>query len=117
MALDLRRPKNSRCRNWLEGVLLDLEQKHVLEVTLEWRPPHYHLALFPAPYMRYVARLEADTPTRSYRVARGDNLWDIARRHGVSVASLKQVNNLRNNRILPGQILRIPSSRSVSTAR
>ncbi len=117
MALDLRRPKNSRCRSWLEKVLLNLEQKRVLEVTLEWRPPHYHLALFPAPYMRYVAQLEANTTPHSYRVARGDNLWDIAKRHGVSVGTIKRVNNLRDNRIYPGQVLRIPNSRSVSTAR
>ena len=117
MALDLRRPKNSRCRGWLEGVLLSLEERHVLEATIEWRPPHYHVALFPDPYMRYVARLEADTSTRSYKVAAGDNLWEIARRHGVSIGAIKRANNLSSNRIYPGQVLRIPGSGSVSTAR
>lgn len=42
-----------------------------------------------------------------YQVQQGDNLYDIARRHGMSVDSLKQMNNLRNNMIHPGQNLTV----------
>ncbi len=46
-----------------------------------------------------------------YRVKRGDTLWKIARKVGVSVRALKRVNNLVTTRIKPGQILKIPASR------
>lgn len=55
MALDLRRPTNRACRTWLESTLLYLEERRVLEATLERRPPHYHVAVFPDDYVAYVA--------------------------------------------------------------
>jgi membrane-bound lytic murein transglycosylase D len=52
----------------------------------------------------------AETPSvRRYRVRRGDNLTVIARRHGTTVAALKQVNGLRSDRIRAGATLRIPA--------
>ena len=47
---------------------------------------------------------------RTYRVRRGDTLYDIARKFGVSVAALRSANGLRSSRIYPGDVLRIPSS-------
>jgi membrane-bound lytic murein transglycosylase D len=40
-----------------------------------------------------------------YQVQQGDNLYDIARRHNMSVDSLKQKNQLNDNVIHPGQAL------------
>ncbi len=54
MAVDLRVPDTARCRAWLERTLLGLEGKKVLEVTREKNPPHYDIAVFPGPYMRYI---------------------------------------------------------------
>lgn len=54
MALDLRYSWNRNCRRWLEGVLTSLERQGVLEATLERRPRHYHVALFPSQYAGYV---------------------------------------------------------------
>jgi LysM repeat protein len=61
MAVDLRRTNNSRCRAWIEGVLLQLEDAGVLEATRESRPPHYHIVLFPKEYSSYVDRLVVRT--------------------------------------------------------
>ncbi len=55
MAVDLRRSDGAGCRQWLETVLLDLEGKGVIEATREQYPPHYHVAVFPNPYLQYVA--------------------------------------------------------------
>jgi hypothetical protein len=55
MAADLRRSDSSGCRQWLETVLLDLEGKGVIEATREQYPPHYHVAVFPNPYLQYLA--------------------------------------------------------------
>lgn len=42
------------------------------------------------------------TNARTYRIAKGDTLGTIARRHGISVAQLKTWNGLRSNRIQAG---------------
>ncbi len=42
----------------------------------------------------------------TYRVRRGDSLWEIARRHGVSVTQLRRWNGI-GTRIYPGQRIRI----------
>ena len=55
MAADLRRSSRPACRAWLEKNLLTLEGKGVLEATKENHPPHYHVTLYPQPYMRYLA--------------------------------------------------------------
>jgi hypothetical protein len=57
MAADLAVPTNARNRRWLERTLLALEDKAVLDVTRERHPRHYHVAVFPAQYERYVAKL------------------------------------------------------------
>jgi len=113
MAVDLRYSWNRTCRRWLEDVLTSLERQGVLEATLERRPRHYHVALFPSPYASYVQRLEerraAEGPqSLKYRVRRGDSLWHIAREHGVSVDDLKSYNGIRNDRILAGQVIDVP---------
>lgn len=120
MAIDLRVPRNSRCRSWLESTLLSLERSGVLDATKEHRPPHYHVALFPRQYTNYVSRITGQQVRtarssgssggsgRSYTVRRGDTLWDIARAHNTTVASLKSANGMRSPVIKPGQKLSIP---------
>jgi hypothetical protein len=66
MAIDLRVPRSSRCRKWLESSLLELERGEVLDVTREWSPAHYHVALFPN---RYLAHIGLDGPRRAEVVA------------------------------------------------
>jgi len=48
----------------------------------------------------------------TYKVRRGDTLYDIARKFGVSVSALRQANGLTSSRIYPGDVLRIPGSRA-----
>ncbi|HEV2854441.1 MAG TPA: DUF5715 family protein [Thermoanaerobaculia bacterium] len=139
MAADLRRSNRASCRQWLEETLLYLEGRDVLEATREQHPPHYHVTLFPEPYMRYLgsedqlpvqvakATTKATRSSRSsksrtalassrssshgkkYRVGRGDTLWQIAKRHGVSVTTIKKYNGIRSTRLKPGQVLSIPT--------
>jgi LysM repeat protein len=71
-------------------------------------PPHCHVTVFPKPYERYVSHLTAADAV-AYRVRAGDSLWDIARRHDLSVDELKEESDLRSSRIYPGQVLTIPS--------
>jgi hypothetical protein len=55
MALDLRVSDREACRSWLENALLNLESRAVLNGIREFHPPHYHVAVFPGPYMAYAA--------------------------------------------------------------
>ena len=57
MAVDLRISRKRSCVSWLEKTLLSLEKQGVLDATRERRPPHYHVALFPDPYTRYVTKI------------------------------------------------------------
>lgn len=120
MAVDLRRSNNTQCRRWIESVLLSLEKTGVLEATRERYPPHYHVALFPQPYSRYVELLAerdasgdggARADAVAYRVRRGDSLWEIAQRHGVTVEELRAMNGLRSSTIFAGQTLQVPGRR------
>ena len=64
-----------------------------------------------AAYARIPDSLKMSTPPRPqyYRVNRGDNLYAIANRLGVSVRELAYENNItRLNRIRAGQVLRVP---------
>jgi len=44
-----------------------------------------------------------------YKVRRGDNLWSIARRHGISVQAIRRANKVASARLRPGQVLAIPA--------
>ncbi|MBW3630690.1 MAG: LysM peptidoglycan-binding domain-containing protein [Gemmatimonadetes bacterium] len=114
MAIDLRKPGGTRCRTWLRNTLLSLEGEGVVEATEEYSPPHFHVAVFPTPYTRYVSRLDgapayaANTPSNRYRVRSGDSLWGIARQHSTNVESLRSANQLRSSSLKIGQVLVIP---------
>lgn len=114
MGVDLRRPTNARCLRWLRETLLHLEGAGVVEATEERRPPHFHVAVYPQPYRRYVSARGGRVPqartasSATYRVRQGDSLWSIARRHDTTVERIRDANQVRGNRIVPGQVLVIP---------
>jgi LysM repeat protein len=129
MAVDLRKPTKSRCLTWLRNTLSSLEGEGVIEATEERNPPHFHVAVFPEQYTRYVSRSggtvrlasttkaapaarsasSSGAPSAStYRVRRGDSLWTIARRKNVSIDVIRDANSLRSSRIVAGQVLTIP---------
>ena len=62
MAVDFRIPASAKNRAWLEKALLGLENAHVLDVTREKNPPHYHVAVFPAEYLAYAGKRKATEP-------------------------------------------------------
>ena len=54
IAVDLRVSRKAASRRWLEETLLSMEGQGLLDVTRERRPPHYHVALFPGPYLQWL---------------------------------------------------------------
>jgi hypothetical protein len=59
MAVDLRIPSNRAARSWLSQRLLELEEELVLDVTLERKPAHLHVAVYPAAFANYAARQDS----------------------------------------------------------
>jgi hypothetical protein len=53
MALDLRVSGRAECRTWIESRMLELESAGLINGIREYRPPHYHVAIFPGPFMAY----------------------------------------------------------------
>lgn len=53
-----------------------------------------------------------DTNTISYTVKKGDNLYNISKQYNTSVTAIQNLNNLVNNNLSIGQILKIPSNTS-----
>lgn len=52
----------------------------------------------------------------THTVKPGDSLWKIASKNKISVDQLKKLNNLNNDRLYPGQVLKI-SSQAAKTAK
>jgi LysM repeat protein len=142
MALDLRVSDVGACRAWLETALLNLERRGVLEAARERRPPHYHVVLFPEPYLKYVAAKTGSGVVAEYRspqpvaaagtvaaasaaaasgggvykVRAGDSLWTIARRFGTTTTALERANGLHSTHLKIGQTLTLPGGGGGGTA-
>jgi membrane-bound lytic murein transglycosylase D len=58
---------------------------------------------------RATASVAADSKTVSYKVQSGDSLYSISKKYpGVTVAGIQSANQMKNTKIKPGQILKIP---------
>ena len=53
------------------------------------------------------------TSNNTYTVTKGDSLWSISRKFNTTVDKLKSLNNLTNNILSIGQVLKIPSNNYV----
>ncbi|MEN6468472.1 MAG: NlpC/P60 family protein [Smithella sp.] len=51
-----------------------------------------------------------------YKVKKGENLYTISKKLGVSIAEIKKANNLAGNKLKPGQVLQVSQKKSQSPA-
>ena len=139
IAVDIRRPPAGPCQTWLRGALTELESKGVVEATEERHPVHVHVAVLVRPgakvllpnLVRTVVARQAPAVTtvaassgsvafpsgnaggaktlRAYTIRRGDTLWDIANRSGVSMSELARLNGrAAQSALRPGTTLLMP---------
>jgi len=71
--------------------------------------PGQQLVIPAARRTRRSSGASSTTGGATYRVRRGDTLFDIARRFGVSLTELRRANGLKGSRIHPGDLLVIPT--------
>ncbi len=71
---------------------------------------HFRHSPPPASLLAWQRDNDRRTGGNEYRIQPGDTLSEIAARHGVPVAQLKQANELNGDVIRVGQVLRIPRS-------
>jgi len=62
------------------------------------------------------SRSGGSSSARSHKVEDGETLWGIARRYDLTVAQLREANDLGEGQLQPGQTLRIPRASSSSSA-
>ncbi|MBK8920040.1 MAG: LysM peptidoglycan-binding domain-containing protein [Saprospirales bacterium] len=89
--------------NGLKGNALSIGQ--VLKVQVEQSP-----STPPAPPPKTTGSTSAVT---TYKVVKGDTLYSIGRKFGVSADSIKQTNKLKTSTLKIGQVLKIPGSAPV----
>ncbi len=86
---------------------------------MRWRYPFFVLvlALIFIALFTIFAHSEEPTQVVTVRVSSGDTLWSLAREYGDpgtdprnTVFAIRQINNLENPRIYPGQELKVPLS-------
>jgi LysM repeat protein len=135
MAVDFRKPAGGPCLTWLRASLLDLENRGVIEATEERHPAHFHVAVLkqqpttrrmasaaPAVSTKTAAATAATKVTTdshgevaaapkaetTYTVRAGDNLWNIARKHGTTPDRIQEMNGLKGSRLRVKQVLKLP---------
>ncbi|MFO7937721.1 MAG: LysM peptidoglycan-binding domain-containing protein [Kiritimatiellia bacterium] len=64
-----------------------------------------------------VSESSYDGPTKTYIVKKGDSLSVIAYKHGIKTSALRAVNNLKSDRILIGQKLKLPVAAKSSAGK
>ncbi len=60
-----------------------------------------------------LSQLSADQRLQwlQYKIKAGDNLYSLARKHNISIKSIRKINQLKNNNLRVGKFLRFPSSK------
>ena len=97
----------SRIRAW-NGLYYGQHIYPKQKLTL-WVPENYS----PSSVSRSFAKKEINLPAGTYHVVKyGDTLWDISKKYGISIESIKKLNNKRSNTIKPGEKIIIKAATS-----
>jgi LysM repeat protein len=95
--------------------LYDISRKHGTTVTAIMNLNNLTSTLLSIGQVLKIPTATMPSPTLTYTVKKGDNLYDISRKHGTTVTAIMNLNNLTSTLLSIGQVLKIPvtsSSRS-----
>jgi hypothetical protein len=69
MAVDFRVSMEAECREFMEAAMLGMETRGLINGIREFRPPHYHIAIYPYQYAAYAAERIAEEEAEAVRLA------------------------------------------------
>jgi hypothetical protein len=69
MAIDFRVSTEAECREFMEAAMLGMETRGLINGIREFRPPHYHIAIYPYQYAAYAAERIAEEEAEAARLA------------------------------------------------
>lgn len=71
----------------------------------------------PAPSQVSNQTVTVGSSAQTYTVVAGDSVWKIANKFGISMDTLRSLNNIKKDFIYPGQVLKVQASTTSSTYR
>lgn len=71
----------------------------------------------PAPSQVSNQTVTVGSSDQTYTVVAGDSVWKIANKFGISMDTLRSLNNIKKDFIYPGQVLKVQASTTSSTYR
>jgi len=92
----------------------DIESKEVAEVKKEPTADEEKPVVAETKFKEEVV-VSLVTTTKKYKVKRGDNLSSIANKYSVTVAEIKEWNNLKKNSVASGKVLKIQTTEKVAS--
>lgn len=93
-----------QCKNKLN----DLDKQLSQDIKSLKKAIESMVALVPRPTKEIASHTPAASPMQHYKVKPGDSLGKIAQDHNVDIKTLKELNNLNNDKIFVGQLIQLP---------
>jgi LysM repeat protein len=92
-----------------ESVNLLTQYKHKLtELDELLQAQHQYVKNLESALASVVEVLQVNTSNKTHKVQSGETLEKIARSHKISLQALKEINQLNHDRIIVGQVLKLP---------
>ena len=96
----------------VEYGFLDSKGDDVNQLKNNWQNLAEAVVRAVAQYASIPYSIQNDNVVNSYTVVLGDSLWSIAKKFGITVDDLKNINNLSSNLLKIGQVLNIPLNKN-----
>ncbi|KAL4620620.1 hypothetical protein ACB092_06G168400 [Castanea dentata] len=105
--IPLKKPRNTETQSANESPLTESTQLIQVQPPRPL-PPHEPFVKKPITYMDHNLPEVPELSHKTIEIAKGDTLWGLSRKFGVSVNAIKEANGLKGDTIYAGKKLIIP---------